>query len=339
MIALVDQIERMRTQALAELEQVESVPALEDWRVRYLGRKGQLADLTALLKSVPSDERPAAGKAANAAKEQLESALVSCRRRLSEKQQAVPALDVTLPGIPPAVGGLHVIRKTLYEMLRIFAGLGFSAYETNEVELDEYNFTLLNLPPDHPARDMWDTMYISSELMLRTHTSPGQMRAMRQFCPEPLRLVFPGKVHRYEAVDASHESMFYQLEGLAVGEGITLAGLKGAFEAFAHQMFGPDRSVRFRGSYFPFTEPSVEIDILCNCLGSGCRLCKGTGWLEVSGGGMVHPTVLENGGYDPSRVTGFAWGMGVDRVAMLVHGIDEIRYFYGNDLRFLQQFR
>lgn len=337
-MALPERILAIQSAALDHLTTVGTTRELEDWRVRYLGRKGELAGAMGELGSVSSDERRAAGQAANGTKAALQEAHSAKLADLKVSAKQNNAIDVTLPGIAPVVGGLHLTRHTLYEIIRIFTGMGFTVFETNEVESDEYNFGLLNLPPDHPARDMWDTMYVSDDVVLRTHTSPGQIRAMRQFNPEPLRVILPGKCHRYEAVDASHESMFYQVEGLAVGEGITLASLKGVFEAFTQQMFGADRKVRFRGSYFPFTEPSVEIDITCNCLGAGCAVCKGTGWLEVSGGGMVHPTVLRNGGYDPDIVSGFAFGMGVERNAMLRHGIDDIRHFYANDLRFLKQF-
>jgi phenylalanyl-tRNA synthetase alpha chain len=338
-MSLAEQIAELESQALESLEGVTSPEALEAWRVRYLGRRGELAALISRLGTVPPPEKRAAGQAANDAKNVLQAAFEKYSESLrSQARGDGQVVDVTLPGIPPTVGGLHVTRQTLYEIERIFAGMGFTVFETREVETDEYNFELLNIPPDHPARDMWDTMYISEDVLLRTHTSPGQIRAMRKYCPEPLRVILPGKCHRYEAVDASHDSMFYQVEGLAVGEGITLASLKGVFQAFARQMYGPDRQMRFRASYFPFTEPSVEIDVSCTCGGRGCSICKGTGWLEVSGGGMVHPNVLRNGGYDPDEVTGFAFGMGVERPALLKYDIDDIRRFYTNDLRFLEQF-
>lgn len=338
-MSLAERIRELRERALGALGDTTSVADLEEWRVRFLARKGELATLISGLGALAPEERSAAGRAANDAKDALQRAFEEreAALRTASAGDGEP-VDVTLPGVPPVVGGLHLTRQTLYEIVRIFGGMGFSVFQTNEVETDEYNFGLLNLPPDHPARDMHDTFYITDDLLLRTHTSPGQIRAMRTYHPEPLRVILPGKVHRYEAVDASHESMFYQVEGLAVGSGITLASLKGVFQAFARQFYGPDREIRFRGSYFPFTEPSVEIDVTCNCLGEGCALCKGTGWLEVSGGGMVHPTVLRNGGYDPDEVTGLAFGMGVERQAMLRHDFSDIRYFYSNDLRFLGQF-
>lgn len=293
--------------------------------------------MLALIPSVEPSERASVGQSANSVKTELQSEYDAAMSALSTGPTA-ESLDVTLPGVPPVVGGLHVTRQTMYEIQCIFATMGFTVFESNEVETDEYNFQLLNIPPEHPSRDMWDTMYLEEGQVLRTHTSPGQIRAMQRFHPEPIRIILPGRCYRYEAIDASHESILFQVEGLAIGTGITLASLKGVFEAFARQFFGKDRGVRFRGHYFPFTEPSVEIDISCNCEGRGCPVCKGTGWLELSGGGMVHPIVLENGGYDPAEVTGFAFGMGADRAAMLKHNIEDIRLLYTNDLRFLEQF-
>ena len=338
-MSLASRIEELRERATRALEGVRTAQDLDGWRVRYLARKGELAALVSQIATAGAEEKREAGQAVQRAKSELQEAYERAGLRLKEAQRdGAQVVDVTLPGIPPRVGGLHLTRQTLYEITRIFAGMGFTVFETNEVETDEYNFQLLNIPPDHPARDMWDTMYLEDNLVLRTHTSPGQIRSMRRYHPEPVRVILPGKCHRYEALDASHESMFYQVEGLAIGRDITLASLKGLFQAFARQLFGGDREVRFRGSYFPFTEPSVEIDISCNCGGKGCPVCKHTGWLELSGGGMVHPVVLENGGYDPAQVSGFAFGMGVERAAMLKYGVDDIRYFYGNDLRFLEQF-
>ena len=335
-MSLTEEITNLREQALNELDSISDERSLEGWRVTFLARRGRLADIISQIPSLPVEERPAVGKMANALKAELQQLYES---KLSDiRRSAISQVDVTLPGIPPMVGGLHITRQTIYEMVRIFGEMGFSVYEGNEVETDEYNFSLLNIPQEHPARDMWDTIYIDDKLLLATHTSPGQIHVMRKYCPQPIRFVLPGKVHRYEAVSARRESMFYQLEGLAIGEGITLATLKGTFENFARQLFGPDRKLRFRGSYFPFTEPSVEIDITCSCLGKGCILCKGSGWLEIAGGGMVHPVVLRNGGYDPSKVSGFAFGFGVERSVMPRFGIDDIRLFYGNDLRFLRQF-
>jgi phenylalanyl-tRNA synthetase alpha chain len=248
--------------------------------------------------------------------------------------------DVTLPGRPTAQGRLHLSTQTLRDIYRIFALMGFQVYRSREVETDEVNFQLLNIPPHHPARDMQDTLYTTTpNVILRTHTSPGQIHAMREFCPQPIRIILPGLCFRNEQITARSEFMFHQVEGLAVGKHITIGDLKGVFVEFARMMYGEARQVRFRGSYFPFTEPSIEVDMDCMlCEGKGCRVCKYTGWLEISGAGMVHPVVLQNGGYDPQEFSGFAFGMGVERPAMLKYGIDDIRYFFSNDIRFLEQF-
>jgi len=277
-------------------------------------------------------------------KEALEAAyaarLEAVRQAALRRELEAPPLDVTLPGRPVRAGRLHPATQTLREIVAIFAEMGFQVFTSRDVETDEYNFQLLNIPPHHPARDMWSTFYTDREgVILRTHTSPGQIHAMRAFCPEPIRVILPGMCYRYEQITARSEIMFHQVEGLAVGERVTMSDLKGTLADFARRMFGPERRVRFRPSYFPFTEPSVEVDIDCIlCEGRGCRVCKFTGWLEIAGAGMVHPVVLENGGYDPRRFTGFAFGMGPQRITMLKHRIDDIRYFWANDLRFLEQF-
>jgi phenylalanyl-tRNA synthetase alpha chain len=262
--------------------------------------------------------------------------------RAAERAASMSAdrVDVTLPGRPSSVGRLHPSTQTLRKVYAIFADMGFQVYRAPDVETDMVNFELLNIPPHHPARDMWDTFYTTREgVLLRTHTSPGQIRAMRQYCPEPIRVILPGMCYRYEQVTARSEMMFYQVEGLAVGKNITMTDLKGVMAEYASRMFGAGRKMRFRASHFPFTEPSVEVDMDCIlCGGEGCRVCKYTGWLEISGAGMVHPVVLRNGGYDPDVYSGFAFGMGVERPAMLLHGVTDIRYFFGNDLRFLEQF-
>ncbi len=337
-------LEQARKNALAELAVAADLLALDAWRVKYLGRKGELAGLMDRLGGLPPEERKAFGREANDVKRDLTGAYEERLGRLKEEIEArrLPAerVDCTLPGRPSAAGNTHLCTKTLRLICGIFAQMGFQVLESPEVETDEYNFGLLNMPPDHPAREMWDTFYLSDPgMVLRTHTSPGQIWAMKRYHPHPIRVILPGKVYRYEQVTARSEFMFHQVEGLAIGTSITMADLKGVLIGFARQMFGEDRQVRLRCSYFPFTEPSVEVDMDCIlCRGSGCRLCKGTGWLEISGAGMVHPTVLENGGYDPRTHTGFAFGMGVERIAMLIHRIDDIRWFFGNDLRFLRQF-
>jgi len=289
---------------------------------------------------LPAAERPALGQAANQLKELLAESYEARRKELSRPAGGeAEALDVTLRGRPVNLGRLHVTTQTLREIYAIFARMGFQVEEWPEVETDMLNFELLNMPPHHPARDMWDTFYVNPQVVLRTHTSPGQIRSMKKHCPDPIRVILPGKCYRYEAVTARSEFMFYQVEGLAVGRRITLADLKGTMVDFARQMFGADRKVRFRCSHFPFTEPSVEVDMDCIiCGGEGCRVCKHTGWVEISGAGMVHPQVLRNGGYDPEVYSGYAFGMGPERIAMIKYSIDDIRLFYSNDLRFTEQF-
>ena len=275
-----------------------------------------------------------------------QSAAEVFKRQDLQRSLQAEAVDVTMPAYPGNPGQLHVVTRTIREILGVFASMGFEVVEGPEVEWDRYNFEKLNIPKDHPARDIWDTYYIAhptlmGEMLLRTHTSPDQARVMEQTQP-PVRVVVPGKVYRFEATDATHETMFYQIEGLAVDEGITFSDMKGALTTMARRLFGPERRVRFRTDYFPFVEPGAEVGISCHrCDGKdpNCRVCKGSGWLEILGAGMVHPNVLAGVGYDPARYTGFAFGLGPERVAMLKYGIDDIRLFYGNDLRFLRQFR
>ncbi len=336
-------LERMETEARQALEQAATGERLEAWYQEYLGRRGALTQYMRTIGSLPAEERPLAGQMGNRLRQALEARYQEREEeiRREELTQALEAeaVDVTLPGRRPRVGGLHPVTLTLRRIYSIFAGMGFQVFQSREVETDQCNFEFLNMPPHHPARDMWDTFYVSDTVVLRTHTSPGQIHAMWASHPDPIRVILPGKCYRYEQVTARAESMFHQVEGLAVGRDITLADLKGVMDTFARQMYGPDRQMRFRASYFPFTEPSVEVDIDCLiCGGSGCRVCKQTGWLEIAGAGMVHPNVLRFGGYDPDRFTGFAFGMGPERIAMALNDIDDIRYFYGNDLRFLRQF-
>jgi len=339
-----EDLDKLKEAALARLAEVSSSEELEKWRTAYFGKKGEMTRALKLIGSLSREERPEYGRASNEVKLALQAAYEAKGQEIKNAEVARTlrsrAVDVTLPGRPPASGRLHPATQTLRLMYQIFAQMGFQVYLARDVELDLYNFELLNMPPHHPARDMWDTFYTTREnVLLRTHTSPGQIHAMREYAPEPLRVILPGKCYRYEQVTARSESMFYQVEGLAIGKHITMADLKGTMVDFARQMYGPGRQVRFRCSYFPFTEPSVEVDMDCMlCEGKGCRVCKGTGWLEITGAGMVHPQVLENGGYDPQVFSGFAFGMGPERIAMERHGIEDIRYFYGNDLRFLQQF-
>ena len=315
---------------------------LEQARVRFLGRQGVLTQLLRSLGTLAPEERRLVGAAANKAKRMLEALL---EERLAEAleserraQRTRARLDLTLPGRRPARGVLHPLTRVHDEIVAIFAGLGFSVVDGPEVETDYYNFEALNIPRDHPARDMQDTLYLTESTLLRTHTSPVQIRTMLAQKP-PVRIIVPGRVFRRDVADASHSPMFHQVEGLAVDRNVTMADLKGTLGLFAREMFGPESRIRFRPSFFPFTEPSAEVDVLCFvCHGQGCRLCKQGGWLEILGSGMVHPQVLKNVGYDPEEVTGWAFGMGIERIAMLKYGIDDLRLFFDNDLRFLRQF-
>ncbi len=346
---MADNLDSLTAQALQELERAADEKALEAWRIACLGRSGRLTLHLRSVGSLPPEERRAAGAAANQAKERLEAALaertVTVRQASLARSIAEGRIDVTLPGRPTSLGRLHPTTQIVREVCDAFAPMGFQVVEGPEVEWDYYNFEALNIPNDHPARDMWDTIWVSPEgpraekpMLLRTHTSPMQVRVMEQTQP-PVRVIVPGKVYRYEATDATHESMFYQIEGLAVDEGISMADLKGTLYEFARRIFGEERRVRYRCDYFPFVEPGVEMSIDCfACGGSGCRTCKHTGWIEILGAGMVHPDVLRRVGYDPEVYTGFAFGMGPERIAMLKYGIEDIRLFYSNDLRFLRQF-
>jgi phenylalanyl-tRNA synthetase alpha chain len=334
-----EEVKILEGAALREIAQAPSPEELESLRVKYLGRKGALTQVLRSLKELPPETRRPVGQEANRVKAALETALDLRIAALKEAQRrgAGPAIDVTLPGRRPPLGRLHPLNQVMAEVCDIFLHLGFEAVEGPEVELDWYNFEALNLPPDHPARDMQDTYYFNDKVLLRTHTSPMQIRTMERRQP-PVRIIAPGKVYRRDS-DITHAPMFHQVEGLLVDRGVTFADLKGTLTAFVHEMFGPEVSLRFRPSYFPFTEPSAEVDIECViCRGAGCRVCKITGWLEILGAGMVHPAVFEAVGYDPEEVTGFAFGLGIERIAMLKYGIDDIRLFFDNDLRFLRQF-
>jgi phenylalanyl-tRNA synthetase alpha chain len=347
--ALRKELEDLQAEALAQIQRSAEAAQLENARVRFLGRKARLTAILRQLATLPAEDRPLIGALANQVKKAIEER-IDGRRVAFESIPSAEVLrkdqiDVTLPGRRPSLGRLHPLTQIIREICGVFVEMGFAVMEGPEVEWDYYNFEALNIPEDHPARDMWDTFWIdpasartSKPMLLRTHTSPMQIRIMEQTRP-PIRVVVPGKCYRYEAVDASHESQFDQIEGLAVDEQITFADLKGTLHAFARRLFGKDRKVRFRCDYFPFVEPGVDMSIDCFlCKGAGCRLCKETGWLEILGAGMVHPNVLARVGYDPARYTGFAFGLGPARVAMLKYGIDDIRFFHGNDLRFLRQF-
>jgi phenylalanyl-tRNA synthetase alpha chain len=339
---------QLASAARAGLGAASDEQALEAWRVAYLGRKGRLTLVLRGLAGLPMEERKRLGGEANVLKQELETALEARREQLQQERLAATVetgwLDVTLPGRPKRIGRLHPVTQTLRDMLAIFVSMGFSVVEGPEVELDYYNFQALRIPEDHPARDMQDTLYIdyqkdgSFPLLMRTQTSPNQVRFMEQHQP-PIRIAVPGRCYRHEATDASREWMFTQIELLAVDEGISMADLKGTLFEFAKGMFGQERKVRFRCDYFPFVEPGVDMAIDCLiCYGEGCRTCRGEGWIEVLGAGMVHPEILSNMGYDADRYTGFAAGIGVERIALLRHGIEDIRSFYANDLRFLEQF-
>lgn len=332
----------LRERALRDLTGIAGESDLEAWRVAVLGRRGSLAGLIGRLGEVESSDRREPGRLANTVKGELEAALEGQRRALTRAVGAAPALDVTLPGRPAPSGRLHPTTQAIRRISAIFQSMGFLVAEGPEVEWDYYNFEALNIPRDHPARDMWDTLWIDPSgprpMLLRTHTSPVQVRVMEGTRP-PIRVIVPGRCFRYEATDATHESCFFQIEGLAVDRHITFADLKGTLFEFAKRLFGQERRIRFRCDYFPFVEPGVDMAIDCFvCAGSGCRLCNESGWIEILGAGMVHPDVLRRVDIDPRRYSGFAFGLGPERVAMLTYGIDDIRHFYANDLRFLRQF-
>ena len=341
---MLEQLDRIQAEALSALSALADAKALDAWRVTHLGKKSPLMTILGDLGQLSREERPAIGKRGNEVKRALETALdekiEAIRRAELERSMTEHALDVTLPGRPRPRGRLHPTTQTLREFYKIWAEMGFQVYRSRDVETDEYNFQLLNIPPYHPARDMQDTFYTTTPgVLLRTQTSPGQIHAMRDFCPEPIRIIVPGMCYRYEQITASKDIQFQQVEGLAVGKHIHMTDMLGTMSEFARHMFGAERTVRFRASYFPFTEPSMEMDMGCVvCGGAGCSVCKHTGWLELAGAGMVHPVVLKNGGYDPKVYSGFAFGMGPQRTTMLKHGISDIRYFWQNDLRFLEQF-
>ena len=331
-------LDNIHQHALEELASVDNLNGIQDISIRYLGRKGILPQFLRNISELPAEQRPAAGKKANEIKNILDQAFKAAADKLTSKGGPQDAsIDVSLRGRVVACGALHPITQVNQQICDIFSNLGFDVAEGPEVESDYYNFEALNFPKDHPARDMQDTFFVSDEIVLRTHTSPNQIRTMERQSP-PVRIIVPGKVYRCDS-DLTHTPMFHQVEGLLVDEDISFGDLKGILTTFVHQLFDDQTSLRFRPSFFPFTEPSAEVDILCViCRGKGCRVCSHTGWLEILGSGMVHPALYENVGYDADRYTGFAFGMGVDRIAMLKYGIDDIRKFFENDMRFLAQF-
>jgi len=341
MLSDLDQIERTALQAL---ESIQDEASLESWRVAHLGRSAPLMLVFDQLGKLSKEERPVIGRRANAVKNALEAAFSdrseSLRQSALQRSLQSERLDVTLPGRALPIGHLHPATISVRTIVRAFADMGFQVYRSPEAETDDYNFGLLNMPPHHPARDMYDTFYTSMpNVSLRPHTSPGQIHVMRQYAPEPIRATLPGVCYRYEQINARHETQFNQIEVLAVGKNITLGDLKGTLSDLARRLFGQEIHIRFRASYFPFTEPSAEYDFECLiCNGKGCAVCAWTGWLEIGGCGMVHPIVLQNGGYDPEKFSGFAAGLGTERIMMLKHRIEDIRYFWANDMRFLEQF-
>ncbi|NPV75313.1 MAG: phenylalanine--tRNA ligase subunit alpha [Anaerolineae bacterium] len=341
---LLQELQQIQNTALETLKAVQDETGLQAWRSANLGRNAPVMRIFSRLGEVPKEERPLVGQQANQVKQAIETAYNEYETRLHEaalqNSLARDRIDVTLPGRQPYHGRLHPSTQTLRRIYHIFAEMGFQIYLSSDVETDEYNFELLNMPAHHPARDMWDTFHTTREgVLLRTHTSPGQIRVMREYAPDPIRVILPGMCYRYEQISARSEIQFNQVEVLAVGRGITFSEFKGTLIDFARRMYGENVRTRLRPSYFPFTEPSAEMDIECFvCGGKGCNICKGSGWLEIMGCGMVHPVVLQNGGYDPAEFTGFAAGMGPERITILRHRIEDIRHFWANDIRFLEQF-
>lgn len=334
----------LQSEALQELERVENAQQLNDLRVKYLGKKGPLTEILRGMGALSAEERPVIGQVANDVRGSIEAVVEAKQAGFAQAETAMrlgaETIDVTLPGRPAPHGAVHPLNKVIQEIEDIFIGMGYTIAEGPEVEKDYYNFEALNLPKNHPARDMQDSFYITDELLMRTHTSPVQVRTMEKKQGEvPVKIICPGRVYRRDDDDATHSHVFTQIEGLVIDKHIRMSDLKGTLLQFVQEMFGKQASIRMRPSFFPFTEPSAEVDVSCMmCGGHGCRTCKHTGWLEILGSGMVHPRVLEMSGYDPAEYSGFAFGMGVERIAMLKYGIDDIRHFYTNDLRFLKQF-
>lgn len=338
-----EQLRSLQQKAEGDLLKCTTLEELNEIRIKYMGKKGELTQILRGMGKLSKEERPIIGSLANEIRDDFDKqlSLITKQIKVKELEQRFQkeSIDITLPGIAPEMGRKHPLTLIIEEMEDIFLGLGFTIEEGPEIELDYYNFEALNIPKDHPARDMQDSFYITPEVLLRTHTSPVQARAMEIMKPQlPIRIIVPGKVYRRDD-DATHSPMFNQVEGLVIDKNIRFSDLKGTLLSFAQQMFGPEQRIRLRPSFFPFTEPSAEVDISCViCNGKGCRTCQHTGWIEILGAGMVHPNVLEMGGYDPEEVTGFAFGIGVERIAMLKYGIDDMRLLFENDVRFLRQF-
>ena len=344
-MGLREKLEELRQQGLNEIANSDDLKNVNDIRVKLLGKKGPITNVLRGMRDLSAEERPKVGKFANEVRDELQQALEdkksSLEQALMNAKLQSESIDVTLPGTPVAQGQPHVIQQIIDQLVDLFIGMGYEVAVGDEVEQEEYNFEKLNLPKDHPARDMQDTFYITPSVLMRTQTSPMQARMMEthDFSKGPLKMISPGKVYRLDTDDATHSHQFHQVEGLVVGEHVTMADLKGTLEVVAQNLFGDQLKVRLRPSYFPFTEPSVEADVTCfNCLGKGCAICKGNGWIEVLGAGMVHPNVLKMSGVDPDVYGGFAFGLGPDRFAMIKYGVEDIRDFYQNDMRFLTQF-
>lgn len=339
---MLNALQNIREQAAQALSNAQDSKALEELRVKYLGKKGELTAILKQMGSLSAEERPKVGQLANEVRAAIETLIAekgaSLKTAMLDKRLELETLDVTMPGKAAPMGRAHPLSKVLDEIKEIFLGMGFSVAEGPEVELDYYNFEALNIPKNHPARDTQDTFYINDNVVLRTQTSPVQIRTMEQQKP-PIRVIAPGRVYRSDAVDATHSPLFHQIEGLVVDKGVTMADLKGTLEMFVKRLYGNDSVVRFRPHHFPFTEPSAELDVQCfSCGGKGCRLCKGEGWIEILGCGMVHPKVLSICGVDPEVYSGFAFGMGLERIVMRRYNIDDLRLFFENDVRFLNQF-
>jgi len=341
---ILNELEELRKKGLESLQVVQDELGLQNWKVANLGRSAPMTQIFSQMKTVSAEVRPLVGERVNQVKKEFAAALeehaAAIKQAMRNKSLTSDAVDISLPGRRPAHGRLHPLTKMLREIYRIFGDMGFQVYRARDVETDEYNFELLNIPAYHPARDMWDTFYTTKPgVILRTHTSPGQVHVMREYCPEPIRVILPGMCYRYEQISARSEIQFHHVEGIMVGKHVTMGDMKGTLTDFARRLFGANARTRLRPSYFPFTEPSGEMDVECFvCHGAGCQVCKNSGWLEILGCGMIHPTVLRNGGYDPSVYSGFAFGMGPERISMLRNQINDIRNFWANDVRFLEQF-
>jgi len=333
-----EKIEKLKKDFNESIKKIDDVRSFEEVRIRFLGRKGFISELFKILPQLDNETRKESGKLINELKQEVSLSISKIQKKVSEKRKEKVKTDPTLPGYPWPVGRYHPITTVLREIKRCFRQMGFSVVRGPEVETQYYNFEALNIPKDHPAREMHDTLYLNDDMLMRTHTSPVQVRVMEKN-PPPIRIISPGRCYRRDTPDATHSPVFWQVEGLCVDEGVTFSDLKGVIQSFAWMMFGKDIKIRFRPSYFPFTEPSAEYDFSCMiCGGKGCRICKGTGWIEISGAGMVNPAVFKYVNYDSERYTGYAFGMGVERIAMLLYGINDIRLFYENDVRFLNQF-